>query len=63
MNNRQRAISVRKLAALDIIFHGPRLILIEFLVAVVFNALLGLGRIYSGMMRAPTLDPIVLVLG
>ena len=35
-------INVRKLAALDIVFHGPRLILAEFALGMVLCAILGL---------------------
>ena len=44
-----RVINVRKLAALDLVFHGPRFILIEFGGAVVLAAGLGLLSIRSGL--------------
>ena len=38
----ERFINVRKLAALDIVFHGPKLILAEFAFGVILCAALGL---------------------
>lgn len=35
-------INIRKLAALDIVFHGPRLILAEFAFAVIFGSSMGI---------------------
>jgi hypothetical protein len=40
-------INVRKLAALDIVFHGPRLILAEFAFGMVLCAALGLWSFFS----------------
>ena len=37
----EKLINIRKLAALDIVFHGPRLILAEFIVAVVGGGAFG----------------------
>jgi hypothetical protein len=37
----EKFINIRKLAALDIVFHGARLILAEFIVAVVFCGFFG----------------------
>ena len=42
-----RVINIRKLAALDIVFHGPRLILAEFVFTVVVCAALGIWRFLS----------------
>ena len=44
---RERFINVRKLAALDIVFHGPKLILAEFAFGVVLCAALGLWSLLS----------------
>jgi len=43
----ERFITVRKLAALDIVFHGSRLILIEFALGMVVCAILGLWSFFS----------------
>ncbi len=40
-------INVRKLAALDIVFHGPRLILAEFALGMVVCTILGLWSFFS----------------
>jgi hypothetical protein len=50
-----RLITVRKLAALDLIFHGRKLVLVEFGVGVSFSTLLGFWFIYSGLSADP--DP------
>lgn len=39
---KETIMNVRKLAALDIVFHGPRLILAEFAVAVILGSGLGI---------------------
>ena len=51
-------INVRKLAALDIVFHGPRLILIEFALCMVVCAALGLWSFFS-----PIHSPFMIVIG
>ena len=52
------AINVRKLAALDIVFHGPWLILAEFVLAVVVCAALGIWSFLS-----PIHSPFVTFIG
>ena len=42
ISKRETIMNVRKLAALDIVFHGPRLILAEFAVAVILGCGLGI---------------------
>ena len=42
-------INIRKLAALDIVFHGPKLILAEFGYTVLISAGLGLFMLYKGI--------------
>src|SRR5215831_14066557 len=44
-------INIRKLAALDIAFHGPKFILIEFALGVFGCAALGLFSLYFGLLR------------
>jgi heme/copper-type cytochrome/quinol oxidase subunit 2 len=46
-------INIRKLAALDIAFHGPKFILIEFALGVIGCAALGLFSIYFGLFHSP----------
>jgi hypothetical protein len=46
-------INVRKLAALDIVFHGPTFILIEFGLGVFGCATLGLFSLYFGFFHGP----------
>jgi hypothetical protein len=46
-SNTERWITIRKLAALDIVFHGPRLILAEFSLAVVLCIVLGMFSLVS----------------
>ena len=48
-----RVINVRKLAALDIVFHGPTFILIEFGLGVFGCAALGLFSLYFGLFHGP----------
>ncbi len=49
MNNDYTIINIRKLAALDIAFHGPKFILIEFSLGVFGCAALGLFSMYFGL--------------
>ena len=46
-------INVRKLAALDIVFHDPTFILIEFGLGVFGCAALGLFSLYFGLFHSP----------
>ncbi len=43
-------INIRKLAALDNVLHGPKLILTEFVFGVFFSAGLGLFLLYTGIL-------------
>ncbi len=43
---RETIMNVRKLAALDIVFHGPRLILTEFAIAVILGGGLGIFQFF-----------------
>jgi glycerol-3-phosphate acyltransferase PlsY len=49
----ERMINVRKLAALDIAFHGPRFILIEFGLGVFGCAAFGLFSLYFAFLHGP----------
>lgn len=49
MKNNYAVINIRKLAALDIAFHGPKFILIEFALGVFGCATLGLFSLYFGL--------------
>ena len=48
IHNDPTLINIRKLAALDIVFHGPKLILAEFALGVFFPGALGLVLTYAG---------------
>lgn len=56
-------IKVRKLAALDIVFHGPKFILIEFALGVIGCAALGLFSIYFGLLHGPDHSLFAVILG
>lgn len=56
-------INVRKLAALDIVFHGPTFILIEFALGVFGCAALGLFSIYFGLFHGPDHSPFAVFMG
>lgn len=56
-------INVRKLAALDIVFHGPKFILIEFGLGVFGCAALGLFSIYFGLFHGPNHSLFASILG
>jgi hypothetical protein len=49
---RERFINIRKLAALDIVFHGSRLILVEFILGVVVPGAIG-GFSFFAFFRNP----------
>lgn len=51
-------INIRKLAALDIVFHGPRLIVAEFALGMVLCAALGLWSFFS-----PIHSPFMIIIG
>jgi hypothetical protein len=51
-------INVRKLAALDIVFHGPKFILIEFALAVFICAPVGLSILHGA-----NHSPLMIILG
>lgn len=51
-------INVRKLAALDIVFHGPKFILIEFALAVFICAAVGLSILHGA-----NHSPLMIILG
>jgi hypothetical protein len=63
MENRNRLISVRKLAALDIVFHGPRWILVEFAVGMLITGFLGVWFLYRGLAPGPYHSLTTTVLG
>ena len=63
MGHDHRLISVRKLAALDIVFHGPRLILLEFAFGLGVTASLGLWLLYRGLAPGPNHSLVITVLG
>jgi hypothetical protein len=58
-----RVINVRKLAALDIAFHSPKFILIEFGLGVFGCAALGLFSIYFGFLHGPNYSLFTTILG
>ena len=57
------AINVRKLAALDIVFHGPKFILIEFALGVFGCAALGLFSTYFGLFHGPNHSLFAVIMG
>jgi hypothetical protein len=58
-----RVINVRKLAALDIVFHGPKFILIEFGLGVFGTAALGLFSMYFGFFHGPNYSLFAAMIG
>jgi hypothetical protein len=56
-------INIRKLAALDIVFHGSKLILAEFAFGVFFTGALGLFLTYAGFVTGHFRVPWVALLG
>jgi hypothetical protein len=56
-------INIRKLAALDIAFHGPKFILIEFALGVFGCAALGLFSMYFGLFQGPSHSLFVVIMG
>jgi hypothetical protein len=56
-------INIRKLAALDIAFHGPKFILIEFALGVIGCAALGLFSIYFGLFHSPSYSLFAVIMG
>ena len=56
-------INIRKLAALDIAFHGPKFILIEFALGVFGCAALGLFSRYFGLFHGPNHSLFAVIMG
>jgi hypothetical protein len=56
-------INIRKLAALDIAFHGPKFILIEFALGVFGCAALGLFSMYFGLFHGPNPSLFAVIIG
>ena len=63
MKNNYTIINVRKLAALDIAFHGPKFILIEFALGVFVCAALGLFSLYFGLFHGPNHSLFAVIMG
>jgi hypothetical protein len=63
MNNNYAVINIRKLAALDIAFHGPTFILIEFALGVLGCAALGLFSLYFGLFHGPNHTLFAVLMG
>jgi hypothetical protein len=63
MKNNYAVINIRKLAALDIAFHGPKFILIEFALGVIGCAALGLFSIYFGLFHGPDHSLFAVIIG
>ena len=63
MKNNYTVINVRKLAALDIVFHGPKFILIEFALGVIGCAALGLFSMYFGLFHGPNHSLFAVIIG
>lgn len=62
-NNDPALINIRKLAALDMVFHGPKLILAEFAFGVFFTGALGVVLTYAGFVTGHFRVPWVALLG
>jgi hypothetical protein len=56
-------INIRKLAALDIVFHGPKFILIEFALGVFGCAALGFFSMYFGIFHGPNYSLFAVIMG
>ena len=63
MKNNNTIINIRKLAALDIAFHGPKFILIEFVLGVSGSAALGLFSLYYGLFHGPNHSLFAVIMG
>ena len=63
MKNNYAFINIRELAALDIAFHGPRFILIEFALGVLGCAALGLFSLYFGLFHGPNCSQFAIIMG
>ena len=63
MEHRNRLISVRKLAALDIVSHGLMRILVEFTVGVLLAGSLGLLFLSRGLPPGPSHSLVIIVWG
>jgi len=63
MKNNPSVINIRKLAALDIAFHGPKFILIEFALGVFGCAALGIFSLYFGLFHGPNHSLFAVVIG
>jgi hypothetical protein len=63
MKNNYAVINIRKLAALDIAFHGPKFILIEFALGVFGCAALGLFSLYFGFFHEPNYSLFAIIMG
>ena len=63
MKNNYTVINIRKLAALDIAFLGPKFILIEFVLGVFGCAALGFFSIYFELFHGPNHSLFAVILG
>jgi hypothetical protein len=63
MKNNYVVINIRKLAALDIAFHGPKFILIEFALGVIGCAALGLFSMYFGLFHGSNHSLFAVIIG
>jgi hypothetical protein len=63
MKNNSAVINIRKLAALDIAFHGPKFILIEFALGVFGCAALGLFSLYFGLFHDSNPSLFAIIIG
>ena len=63
MKNNNTMINIRKLAALDITYHGPKFILIEFALGVFGCAALGFFSMYFGLFHGPSHSLFAVIIG
>lgn len=63
LHNEPAIINIRKLVVLDIVFHGPKLILAEFAFGMILLGALGLALTYAGFVIGHFRVPWVALLG
>ena len=63
MKNNYAVINIRKLAALDIAFLGPKFILAEFALGVIGCATLGFFSLYFGLYHDPNHSQFAIIMG
>ncbi|HEX4208692.1 MAG TPA: hypothetical protein VHZ51_31720 [Ktedonobacteraceae bacterium] len=62
MTKKDTIINIRKLAALDLVFHGPKFILAEFALAVILCAAFGIFSLFVSF-RTPSHPALSIIIG